>query len=735
MNLNHSLLIMNILVLILAACTPAPEGPGDGRRIMDDKMTTEQILRWSDIEQRRISAPDTLFANTGRRIYIIGDIDGDFRPRSNPYDLHAYGKPDPNDPLANELQGVWAQPVKGLDGFTYTIQTGAERWDLVDASKFIQTYTAATFEYQRDPIKAVRTDFASQDLPIFFTSLTLHNAGNKPYESNLIFKAHFDLEDAWFTSLGAHRNNGERLSVEGEYLVARAALLPDNWAVAVGGSRVPNEKSASTRPQNPTGELHYNFRLEPQQSQTWTFGVVIETSGGAQAALANLAAWLPQYEQLLAEKETLYHTLAESGPHFTSPDPALNAAFALAGANLQALEAEAPALGRYFYAGLEMFPFWFSNDGAYSAPGLLASGFGESVMNHVRIGGRFANQGAIPHQISPAGHVAFESNAQETAQWVMGLWDVYRWTGNREFLKEQYPAAVTGMFEHTLGRIDPDGDGYASGPGMVEAPGMGEEKLDTAAYTWAALNSLAAMAEVLDDPAIAERAGQAAQDILSRFDTDWWDADSRSYSMSLDSENRRAHVPHWAIVIPLEVGLASPTYAAQTLSTVEANYLNEWGIKHTIGTDERVWTLPVATLSRAAYRYKQPALGFHMLNRIAETLHHGSIGMFHELIPEGACFIQLWSAATFRRGVIEDLLGIEVNAAEQRMTLSPQLPPDWDEARLETLTFGDYVVDITLTPEGGSVWVRSGPSPLTVVYWRDGEQKQAVIKAGEQWNL
>jgi hypothetical protein len=32
-----------------------------------------------------------MFATTGRRLYVIGDIDGGFRPRSNPYDLHRYG--------------------------------------------------------------------------------------------------------------------------------------------------------------------------------------------------------------------------------------------------------------------------------------------------------------------------------------------------------------------------------------------------------------------------------------------------------------------------------------------------------------------------------------------------------------------------------------------------------------------------------------------------------------------
>jgi glycogen debranching enzyme len=691
---------------------------------------TEQILQWGEIEQRRMSAPDTMFANTGRKIYVIGDIDGDFRPRSNPYDLHAYGRPDPNDPLANELQGVWAQPVKGLDGYTYTIQTGAERWGLIHAETFTQTFVTAQFDYQRGSIRAVRTDFAAQDRPLLFTSLTLHNNGSKPYEAELIFSAHFDLEDAWFTQLGQQRNKGEILSVISGRLAARAFTLPEAWAVAAGGSRPADDARASTRPQNPTGELHYHFRLAPQQAQTWTFGIVIETSGGVPAALEKLETWLPQYEQLLAEKEALYRSLASSGPRLTTPDAAFNAVFALASANLQALEAETPSLGRYFYAGLEMFPFWFSNDGAYSAPGLLASGFGKSLKNHIRTGARFSEGGAIPHQVSPAGHRIFGSNAQETAQWVSGVWDVYRWSGDQHFLEEHYQAAVEGMFEHTLGRIDPDGDGYPSGPGMVEASGMGEEKLDSTAYTWDALHALAAMAGVLGDDETASRAQSAAKSISERFERDWWDAESGSYSISLDGKNQRKQVPHWAIITPLEVGLASVEYAARTLDTIRLQYLNDWGIKHTVGDDERVWTLPTATLSRAAYRYGEPELGFQMLQRIAQTLEHGSIGMFHELIPEGACFIQLWSAATFRRGVIEDLLGIQVDAGSNSLTLNPHLPPEWDSARLEDLSFGEYVVDIEVTPEGVSVRSK-GTSGILKVLYGYGQRPHAELKSGD----
>jgi glycogen debranching enzyme len=206
--------------------------------------------------------------------------------------------------------------------------------------------------------------------------------------------------------------------------------------------------------------------------------------------------------------------------------------------------------------------------------------------------------------------------------------------------------------------------------------------------------------------------------------------ESGSYSISLDGKNQRKQVPHWAIITPLEVGLASVEYAARTLDTIRLQYLNDWGIKHTVGDDERVWTLPTAALSRAAYRYGEPELGFQMLQRIAQTLEHGSIGMFHELIPEGACFIQLWSAATFRRGVIEDLLGIQVDAGSHSLTLNPHLPPEWDSARLEDLSFGEYVVDIEVTPEGVSVRSK-GTSGILKVLYGYGQRPHAELKSGD----
>jgi len=697
-----------------------------------------QQLRWGEIRQERPSAPDTMFTTTGRKLYVIGDIDGCFRPRSNPYDLHTFGKPQADDPLANRLQGVWAQPVKALNGYTFVVESGGVNCPLVDAERFTQTFANVHFEYRQGALTATRIDFVPQDRPALFTTLTLRNDGTQPADVRVIFFAYFDLRDAQFTTLADQPNQGETVRVEGEKLVARARQLPDKWAVAVGGRERPAEvQIIAGQDGHPVGVLKYAARLDPGVEQEWTIEIVVGTESGAAVALKNLEKWLPLRESLLAEKQSLYADLLAGGPCFHSPDAHFDAAFDLARANLQALEAESRTLGRFFYAGLQTFPFWFSADGAYDIPGLLAAGFASTGTNHLLIGTNFDALGSVPHQRSPSGAIVVPGNAAETPLWVMSLWDAYRWTGDRAFLETVYPTAMQGLLQYTLGSLDPDGDGYPIGAGLVEKEDMGAKKLDSAAYTWAALRALEQMAGAMGDTGTAARARARSDEMAARFDAAWWDLAEGTYSMSLnESDNSQRPVPHWAVIVPLEVGLASVEHAATTFTTLQVKYMNQWGLKHTVGDDERVWTLPTATLSRAAYVYRQAGFGFQMLQQLSATLDHGSIGMYHELIPDGLSFLQLWSGATFLRGAVEDLMGVRVRADLHSVRLAPQLPAGWEAAELERLSFGGHTITVRAIPTGLTVIHLSGPAPLTATYQApDGSEQSAVVVAGEsvQW--
>jgi glycogen debranching enzyme len=350
-------------------------------------------------------------------------------------------------------------------------------------------------------------------------------------------------------------------------------------------------------------------------------------------------------------------------------------------------------------------------------PGLLINNMVESARNHLLIGSRFHENGHVPHQISPAGDIVGAGNAQETAQWVSAVWDFYRWTGDREFLATAYPIAVSGLFDYTLDTIDRDGDSYPEGPAMVERQGMGPEKVDATSYLWMALEHLARMADELNDLETSERARRLAADLQVNFDADWWLAEEQVYADSLlKFRNTPRFDGQWTVAVPLEAGIAPPERASLILERIKRDYLNQWGLVHTLDEDERVWTLPTATLSRGAYNYGDSELGFALLQDLAQALDHGSIGMFHELLPEGLSFLQLWSGATFVRGVVEDMLGITVRADLHQIAIMPQLPETWESTRLDNLRFGEHTINIRISPESVSLEHVEGSVPLTLVY-------------------
>ena len=110
--------------------------------------------------------------------------------------------------------------------------------------------------------------------------------------------------------------------------------------------------------------------------------------------------------------------------------------------------------------------------------------------------------------------------------------------------------------------------------------------------------------------------------------------------------------------------------------------------------------------------------------------------MYHELIPDGLSFLQLWSGATFLRGAVEDLMGVQVRADLHAVRLAPQLPAGWEAAELESLSFGGHTITVRATPTGLTVTHLSGPAPLAVTYRApDGSERSAVVEAGRrvQW--
>jgi hypothetical protein len=267
------------------------------------------------------------------------------------------------------------------------------------------------------------------------------------------------------------------------------------------------------------------------------------------------------------------------------------------------------------------------------------------------------------------------------------------------------------------------------GDAMVERTGMGALKLDSACYLYAAWFALAEMASALGRPE-AESYHLRAADWRERFERDWWIEDQHLYADSLHSDLRPQLDGHWTQVVPVQLGISSPEHARLVLDEIERSYVNEFGLVHTCGREARVWTLPTGLLALADLRWGRLDQAITQLHNIARTTRHGMLGSFEELIPEGLCFMQLWSAAIYIQGVVEGLLGLAPRAHEHCLGLWPHLPSNWPSATLRDLRIGDHRLMLEVSHTATTISHSQGPAPLRIEHVVGSSAIEAITVYG-----
>ena len=202
---------------------------------------------------------------------------------------------------------------------------------------------------------------------------------------------------------------------------------------------------------------------------------------------------------------------------------------------------------RWFGAGWPDYTWLFGTDGEYTAYAAVAAGQFAVIKDHLRALRDVSNvinptSGKIVHEVTPDGAVFFGAdadagNTDESSKYPSAVNLVYKWTGDRRFLEDLYPASKRAM--EFVATLDEDGDGWPGGLGNVERPGMGEEKLDNAVYTIRGYADLADMAAAVGDNQTRRWAVGKARALLVKFEQDWWyGGTTRSYADSLGDEQR-----------------------------------------------------------------------------------------------------------------------------------------------------------------------------------------------------
>ncbi|HKT59510.1 MAG TPA: hypothetical protein VJQ46_05640 [Gemmatimonadales bacterium] len=722
--LTRSLPLAFALVLTLARILPAQAEPAD------------PMVGLSNRGHNR----DRPYVTAGDRAYLIGTQDGDF--------------PDMGGHVPGEMGGLWLHPIKLVDGFWVTVTDSAtgEQSPLSDAAEFINYPYGNRLRYGPvlDGLAFERFQFSPDGRQGVVIQYTVHNGGARARTLSLDVRVKTDLSPVWYSEhLGIH----DAPDVAGWQRTQQVFLARDRthpW-FAVWGAAAPAEgqpvtvrDSIRTKGRGVTAASRYRLSVAAHDSATLTL-VIAGSARSRDEALRSFRDIATHHGRLLDRQREAYARLL-SRARVRIPDPRLQQVYDWVRINTQWTVREIPELGRGVGGGLMEYPWWFGTE-TYTLQALIASGNPALAKETLRLLRRQSQKtngnGRIVHEVTTNGAVSNPGNSQETAQFILTVGKLVRWTGDLEFAREMYPAMTQGL-HWLLTDMDRNGDLFPAGYGIMEVLGLNAELIDVAVYTQQALGETARVAKLLGRAAEADRYRTQAAQLEARINQRFWVADDTSYAdfygtrtqamsaaagaikqIRLKEENgdsltqrdremigyyerlgrtfstlpdsTRGWITNknWVITTPMETGIAPAERARVALDKIRRENVGEYGPFLSATERQAMMTISTGVQAVSEGRYGRIDQAMWYMDKIVQTFGRTLPGSISEMMPDYGCFVIAWTSYGIVVPLIEQVFGIVPDAPGRSIAFHPRAPSGWNEMSIEELPIGSNTISFS----------------------------------------
>jgi glycogen debranching enzyme len=504
-------------------------------------------------------------------------------------------------------------------------------------------------------------------------------------------------------------------------------------------------------------EMRYALELGSRADETIAVTVVCQNGAARPRVLAHEAA-LGQAEEARVAPERSLCAIETSNEQ-------LDAWLSSSAADLAIMTTQTPQ-GLYPFAGVPWFDTTFGRDGIVTAletlwmwpavaRGVLA--FLAHTQATETCAERDSEPGKILHEarrgeMAALGEVPFGryyGSVDSTPLFVLLAGAYYRRTADLDFVASLWPHLEAAL--EWIDRYgDVDGDGFVeyhrkspdgllhqgwkdSHDGVFHADGRIAEGpialCEVQGYVFAARLSAAEIAEALSRPQIATTLRDAANDMRSRFEEQFWCEDIQSYALALDGAKQPCRVRTSNPGHCLYTGIAGDEHARRIVAGFcEDRFVSGWGVR-TVAEGEAlynpmsyhngsVWPHDNAILAAGAARYHAKALTTRVFAGLFDASTYFALHRLPELYcgfarrrgeaPTRypvACSPQSWAAgAAFL--LVESALGMSIDARRRQVVFAhPALPESVDELRIQNLSLGEASVDLAVSRVGGSIAV------------------------------
>jgi Glycosyl-hydrolase family 116, catalytic region len=449
----------------------------------------------------------------------------------------------------------------------------------------------------------------------------------------------------------------------------------------------------------------------------------------AAATYNRILGHLPEF---YADNLKHYADLDANGPQFVTPDPVVNSAMRWSRVSLDQLKVCNPYLPCGFVSGYgssgtgtrPMYA-WFFDEPTVSERAFLDTGSVESLRDAFRFLQKFQREdGKIPHELSQsAGAIDWFKKYpyayihSDTSLWyLIAMGHFYQFTGDRTFLAESWPS-IRKAYEYCLFMLNA-GNGLPQIPaeewGSMETAGVASQDSAMAGEWIAALRAVGALATAMNDTALAHECETRQKFASNSLEKLFWSPRLGYYNYGVGKSGEEVTYLNPTIAYSAWYGSLPKERAQAVLERLAtAQFLSDWGVRSMSLEDPRyseasyqigsAWPFMTVAPMLADFHYHNAVQGFSIWTSMTQlrtfnargAMPESLSGAYYRLLDNGVPH-QMFSELVAVPGLVDGVLGMELDVPGRALHLTPHLPPAWPGVTVRQFPFGQGQLNLEL---------------------------------------
>lgn len=691
-----------------------------------NQLTKKFVIPSNDLTLTRSAQPHQYFDKIGTKSALFGFENGTFE--------------------------LWIWPWKVMRGFDlqFFVNTSTQpilSKDIVREISVTPEATTITFVYESFTVKEII--FIPKDKPgavilldVFTTTPLTIVPGFMPV-----------MQPQWPAGIGGQSSYWDD-NLKG-YIITEA----QRRGYFVCGSPIAEQMAAPPAHMFADNPIQFKFTIQPNQAFENYIPIIIagghkQTRDAVAALYKDLSSNVEKYYM---ETYNHYKELRNSTLQVITPDEKINLAYEFGKTALSNLMVDNPVLGKGLVAGYGLsggggrpgFAWFFGGDAFVNSLAMNSYGDYSIVKDALAFTQKWQRQddfpirkkspdevnkdiGKISHELSQSDGLVdwwndyhYGYNHADTTPWyLVAMGDYFRKTGDVEFIKNSWKSILQ-AYNWCINK-DSNGDGLmdlkGAGLGVLEFGAL--VKINNDLYTqglWTqGIKEVNLMAKYTGDKEMEKASGELLPKAKKALEKLFWMEDAGFYSFGASDDGKQVPDKNIFPTSIMMFGLLDKSRSEKSVKEFnESDMVTDWGIRNLSNKSSlyeptnynygTVWGFNSYFAVTTQYKYHFNISAYASLrNTLQHTFDYG-LGIFPEVFSGSintklgeAYHDQGFCTSGYMFPMINGMLGLEVDALNNRITFAPKIPADWKYLKVNNIKIDGAIVNLELKIEKDS---------------------------------